>query len=1613
LFKRILKILGIILLSLILIISSISWFIRIPLIQTKVVHYVSEKMSHQFKTEIKIKKVNIAFFNKINIEGLLLRDLQHDTLLYSKSIKIRLDQFNFWSEHQFLNLKNAEISNNTIFIKRDEFGKYNFDFLLPKKVDNISNKSFTIDLEALNFSNAKVKYRDKLAGLYANNYLKNINIQDFYFNDKQKQLNLNNLILEGNFAIKIIEKQNLQQLQKNENKTQLKNDTAAWKIEICNANIENANIYFNNTLKPKRDLNFDENHCAFTELNLNIENFSFDEKRDKSIDLKLNIFSTKINRQFEIKKVESFIHYSHFIKDFYLKNLIIETAKNNLIASIEGNFKGDKSFVKNLLFNAEILSANADISEFAYFIPKIASNNYLRKLSNKKIKLNGFLSNSINDLVIEKLKINIDDDTELFLNGTLGNLLKPNEMDIDLSQLFIKSNIKTIQSFLPDNIQIPNKIEKIGEIILNSSLSGKPYKFRTAFDVQTNVGHVFSNSEFDFGQDFKQKKYKGDFNFENFDLSIFDSNEKLGKLSGNAILSGQGFKMDDLSITMNGSIKSIHYDKYDYENIIINGNFNNKLFDGTIVSNDQNAKINLAGTIDFKGKNPILKARTNVQKLDLLALKLSKKHLIFSGEVDGNFEGKNVEDVIGKILIKNVQIQDSSKNYTLQYLNILADKDSTRRSLKIESNVLQASFIGYYDFNKLLPAMKGFLGYYFPKIYREEANTNYPKQIIEFKIKISEPNEILSFFIPKLSVDEGAIEGSIDTEQKKFSIKGRVPNATYNKVKINNSVFLATSQNKGFNFGFKDDFIAIKDSMKIRNSRITGVFLNDSLLFNIKLSEVDTTYNVNLKGVFTSDSATVGKIVLLPSTIIINKQKWNIQNDNFLRFSREKFTAKNIEIVHQNQKIALLNTNIQGKESQAQIALQDIVVKDFYGLVKDKRFNINGNLNGNVTVTNFLSATPSITSNLIVNDVIINEDKYGVLTLNATTDNYKEKINLNADINYIDKQYHIDGFIYPNSKTQNLDLNIRVDKASLRFLEYLLAPNISHLKGDLTGRVKLFGTFKQIKMKGAAFAKNAEVIVEYLKTKYKIEEAIVNIEPQSFSIKKTAIRDIYNNIAWVEAEIGHKSFKEWKINCEINANNFQALNTSKRDNPLYYGNALVNGRIQFNGYFNDLNMNIYAKSNKGTVITIPFNTTRDAANADYIKFIQKNERKSDTITKKILYSSRVSGMRMNMDMDITPDAEIRLIIDPVMGDSLTCKGSGLIQLKYDAKANFEMFGNYHIESGNYGFSYNNGLLPAKFRKDFTLKNGGTIAWNGSPYDGLINAEAVYSTKAVPYDFIADFVSNDPNAFIDAKQRTNVDLLLQMRNNLINPDITFDFLINSTNPIIKNYVNTKLRLLQDDQNEINRQVFGLIMMGRFLPSNNDGANPNAAEAGINTLSEILSSQLSGYLNSLLNEFITDGELAVNYSNYNNDFSGIVNPTPGNSEVSNRNSVEIDFKKKFFNDRVVINIGGNFDFGATTAGQQSSNQIAGDFIIEYKVAEDGHIRIKAYRIGEPSNYEFRNRNKTGIAFSYQEEFNNLEDLINTLSIRKKRKKNKTTKEDKNLLPLKKEEEVQLIQ
>lgn len=1560
-------------------------------------------MSEKLQCTIKIKSVEIVFFNKLRLDDVLVIGKQNDTILQMQTAKANIGDFNFWNTNrQYSYFNNIELEHGIANIVMQKDGLLNIDFLLPKSKNKNSKKTFTLTIKNIELNDIKLNYTDSINGIESSNNISYLKLNNLSLNDKNKYLSIESIENKGAFKVAMFEKNKIidRTLEKNI-------DTVKWNIRLNKIVFDKIDFYYNNKVKPTSDKPFDENHFYLIGLKTQINNFTFYDSYFKPsqqiIAFDLEKLQTVLNGNYKIHHIQSKVNIKTKVKFASFQNSIVQAENTSISGNFMFDFANKETFSDDIKFLLATNESNIYLDDMAYFVPALRKNYQLKTLFGQPFILTAEISNTLRNIHINQLKLHHNRLGNANMQGTIRDITSLNNMFFDIEVNDLTTDIHKIKTLLPPNVKWNNNLNNIGNIRLQGHVMGKIYDIAGELDVKTNVGSMNGSVAVNLGHDFKQKKYKADVSTSKLNIAKLTNRNDLGLISGKISLDGSGFNLDELNSKIKAELTELDYKNYKYSNISIDGTFIDKIFDGKLVSNDKNLTLNFAGKIDLKEKNPTFDLNTKVENISLADINFGKNNLRLSGEIIGKFKGNNLDNLVGNLSLKNVTIADSSKKYYLKFLDVVAQKDSTRRSLTIASDVINASFQGEYTFDKVAPAFKQMLRNYFPKMFPDIELANHTEpQLIDFKIKINEPNEILSLFAKNISVDEGLVEGNINTKNNTFLLRGKVPNFSIKNVDVVNTVFYAQSANKGFMFKIKDDYSLINDSTRIRNTNVQGLFYNDSLRFDIKLSQDEQRYNLNLKGIFTSDSTRSGKIVLLPSDIVINNKAWTIQEDNYIRFTDKKFESRNIRIKNGNQQIYLANTTIANKKSLAQLKLENILVEEFYNIIKNPRFQISGLLNGEIAASDIITKNPKIEANFSIQNTTVNKDNYGLLLVKANTENYKEMINVEASVNGEKGIADIKGNINPTSKTKNLDLFVNTKKASPRFLEYLLAPNIKGVKGELSAQAKVSGTFKKIELSGSAYGKNAEVVIDYLKTRYRIREVQVLITPTGFIINKTPIVDDNNHFAIVQANIQHRSFKDWSINADITADEFLALNTTKRDNPLYYGKANVKGDISFRGPFDNLNMYINATSKKGTVLTIPFNTTRDSSKVDFVKFTSAFNNENDTTIAAIPeYKSKIKGMNIEMNMNINNDAEIRLIMDPIMNDSLTCRGDGIITLKYDAKGALEMFGDYTINSGKYGFSYNNGLLPTKFQKQFDLRNGGTISWKGSPYDATINADAIYKTQAIPYDFIADLIANDQRALIESRARTDVDLFLQLRNNLINPDINFDFELTSASSTVRSYTNTKLRLIRDNQNEVNRQVFGLIIMGRFLPSGIDNNNISATAAGINTISEILSSQTTSYFNSILQEFITDGEVAFNYSIYDAENFDISNPTR-----LNRNSVQVDFRKKLINDRVTVNIGGNFDFGNNSFANRSTNQIAGDFSIEYTIDEEGRIKIRAYRIGEPNIYQSRNRNRTGVAFTYQVEFNNWDDLIESWKQKKQAKKNLKIIQEENL---RKEEEI----
>ena len=304
----------------------------------------------------------------------------------------------------------------------------------------------------------------------------------------------------------------------------------------------------------------------------------------------------------------------------------------------------------------------------------------------------------------------------------------------------------------------------------------------------------------------------------------------------------------------------------------------------------------------------------------------------------------------------------------------------------------------------------------------------------------------------------------------------------------------------------------------------------------------------------------------------------------------------------------------------------------------------------------------------------------------------------------------------------------------------------------------------------------------------------------------------------------------------------EALKTTLADNSLFYGTAHCSGDILITGAGDQVKLDINVRSEEGTQIVIPLETPASASENSFIRFVNH-----DTLSnaKPVEIAPPDEGtFEMNLNITATPAAKMQILFNSTLGDVISGQGSGNLRMVYDKQDNFTIFGNYTIDKGDYLFTLQNVI-----GKKFKLEEGGTITFNGDPYEALVDLNALYTLKASVKDLLVDTYKNENTG------RIPVECKINLSRKLLNPALKFDIFF----PTADERTKDELQQFISTQDDINRQMLALLLIGQFytpeyIRGRNDMQSNTGALVGATT-SEMLSNQLSNWLSQISSNLIS--------------------------------------------------------------------------------------------------------------------------------------------------------------
>lgn len=1251
----------------------------------------------------------------------------------------------------------------------------------------------------------------------------------------------------------------------------------------------------------------------------------------------------------EVTNLTTDFSYSNTAMHF--KKTKLQTQKSTLKAHI------DFTYIREDLANFnDKVQINARFDQSKVAVQDIS--NFYKELSGTDIlDLKGNFAGKLNNFDLNKLVLSSDKGLKI-----VGNLSFVNAVNKERGFVF-EGNLKTLtatyrelKNILPNVLgkRLPSEFGKFGNFTLKGRIKVTPTQMEATTSVKSDIGSLISDLLISNIDAIDYANYKGELKLNNFDLGAFFNNSLFGKISLNGDVNGSGFKLDNVNTSFIGTVSELQFKEYSYHNIAANGQYQNNKFDGKLTIKDEYFSMNFSGLADLSSDVYKFDFKSKIDYLNLKETNLFVRDSIsrLKGIIELDVEGNTFDDIIGNAVFKDVYYTNQKKEFSFKEFKISSSLKDSIKSIEVVSEDIAKGYLkGKFTFSEVSKVAQNALG----SIY-----TNYqpykvaPNQFLDFNFTIY--NQIVNVFFPDIYIDDNTkIKGKIqsDKEQLKLTFSSPRINAYGNEVK---EILLRTdNQNPLYNSHLTASEVNTT-YYKISKLNLLNRTQNDTLYFKSEFNGgLKNNENFNLDFFYTINQDKKSVVGFEKSTFEFKNTAWNInpdvKNTDKITFDLKNndFNFSQFKLISGEQKIEFTGALKGDTEKNLLAVLTKVKLQSFLPEIDSLA------LKGSVSGTLDFIQKDSIykpEAILVIQDFEVNNFKQGELAIKIIGDNSYEKYKVDLSINNEKvKSIAATGALDFSDKRPLIDLQVFLEDYDLQAFSPLGKDVISSLRGIVSGDFNLKGFLRNPDMEGVLTLKNAGLKFPYLNVDFDFEdESTISLLQQSFIIEDVKLVDTkYNSKGKLLGNISHQNFEQWFLDLEIVTDNLVALDTKNTDEALYYGTAFMKGTVAISGLTDQLTIDINAKTNAGTKFVVPL---KDVETVDSYRLIHFESDKLKTADRqREVAQEALKGLSLNIDVEVTKDAQAQVVIDEVNGSQLTGRGSGNLQIRINTRGKFNMFGDYRIDNGVYDFKYG-GII----NKPFVIQKGGTVSWGGNPYEANLDVTAIYKAKANPAVLLQNFNSN---------RKEEIDLVTRITGGLFSSKQELDIQLTNVDPTIA----SELEFILNDNNvnEKTTQFISLLAFGTFR-------NPDRVSFDVNnTLTGTASSAIAGAFSNLLNSPDSKFQLGVDYQQgeSGNDIDRL--------NIDNQVDVSVSTQ---VTDRVIINgkVG-------VPVGAQAQSSVIGEVKIEVLLNPEGNFRGVIFNRQNEIQYSQQEEGYTqGVGLSYQVNFNTLADLLFKAGLKK---------------------------
>ncbi len=1533
--------------------------------------YIIDAFATSDKEESPSKPFIISL-DKINLKdvGVTFNDQQskNDINLYFKSFDTRVKKFDLNKNTYAVN----DINFDGLKLKLKQGIVEEVSKKVEKKVDSLNEKKpMNIGLRGIKLTHFNIDYGDENTKTYAKVLFKELSTKINKLDLENNAFNVSNVFLSGADinANLYLPAQNANP--KNKKEPEVSENDKAMNLLLGKLVLNDVKVTYNNTAIAPTKQGIDFNHLNFSKMNMEVRSFKME---NNSFAGTVNSAEIQEARGLDIQKFNTDFVYAE--KEAYLKDLYLQTPKTLLRNEVILNYNSIDQLTSNLgavKVSANIQDSKIGFSDILNLVPTLRNTVPFNKYPNAILNVNANVKGSVNDLLIQDLKVSGLDQLRVNASGRFKNAMNPEQLYYDLRIGEFSANAKTIFNLVPKNT-IPSNISLPSSFSIKGNAKGTTKIVNTDLNLYSTLGNAAIVANVDMRKK-NHELYDVKANLQGIQVGKIIRNKDIGAITAQISAKGESFDFKNANASIKGHVAAATYKGYRYQDMNLTGKINKGAYNFILHSKDPNADLLLTASGMYDEKNPTVKVNGEVIKLDLNKLGFYEKPMILAGKIDGDFTSLDPNNLNGYLNLKNFAFSDTKEVFPVQEvrLNASSTKDSTH--IIFNSQIADVELKGKYKLTQIFGALTQTINQYYQFQKPDKSQKIDPGQHFTFTAKIKN-DDLIRKFVPDLkSFETINLAGNYDADTQKIEIDGQIPQLLYGENTIEKGSLRVTNENQALQYNL--NVAALKSSsFSLNKINIDGDVADNTINYNITTKDDKDATQFLIAGNAKSLND-ITEVSLNPNGLKLNYADWNVAENNKIQISSKGILADNFRLSNGGSEI-FIQSESESPSSPLNIALKDFKIETITELIKKDTVLARGTINGTAQLRDVMKDM-AFTSDLNVSNLIVYGSPVGDLAVKVN--NSSPKL-LNADIALSGNSNDVRILGDYNTASSSFDLNMAINQLQMKSIQGFSMNAITNTEGYLSGNLKITGTTDQPNILGKVKFNDAGLEIAKTGSDFRKLNDEIDFTNRGIEFNKFKIKDKDGNALVVDGQVLTQTYRDFAFNLNVNARDFKVVNSQKSNDAMMYGVLAIDAGLHIRGNLDlpkvDGKLNV--ADNTDFTFVLPQSNPSLQERDGIVEFVDQDQVvlnktiKADSLNTQ----SRIKGMDVSVNIEVSKEAKLSIVIDKANGDFVQLQGEAELTGGIDPSGKTTLVGVYEVNKGSYDLSV------SFLKRKFDIQKGSTITWTGEPTMAIMDITAVYKTEAPPIDLVEQQISTESASIMNQyKQRIPFNTLLKMKGELLKPQLTFDITTeeknNSISSNVKDVIDQKLAQLRTQESELNKQVFALLLLNRFIGENpfESGAGMSAETMARQSVSKILSQQLNNLAAGLIKG--VDLNFGLDSSE---DYS--------TGQKNTRTDLNVDISKKLLNDRLKVTVGSNFGLEGQARQNENMTNIAGNVTVDYSLSKDGRYMLRAYRKDEYQVALQGQIIETGIGFIITLDYDKFREIFQK-SKEKKPKKN----------------------